>query len=548
MILENVLRESRQFWGNLAVRDRRIVMGFAVAVVMVFVGLMFLVTLQEPYETTINVDPNRLAQVKQALAQAGVEAEYPAAGVVTVRPSEADKARYALFQVMALPPQQLGMERFDGEKFGLTKDVRDAQLLLAREVQLKRALEYPDFVRYADVKLTPAERRLVVGQSTDAAASVMVDVGEEELTSAQVRAIENTVLGYVPGIKRQNIAIVDQHFNQLNPSEPGTAQDQMRSRQQAYVASQEFRLESNARNLLEPFVGKNNFRVSAYVDMDFKDMQREVTEYGPKARVSEDETSSRESTTTTPGGGQPGVNSNVPDAGVTGVAKATVLSKETEETTHPKNIYDTTHEVSTQNQANLLKKTLAVTVDSAALRRMAHDRLAGGVASATPASATSEDAEMASVLAVISDVLSAGMGLAPNRDVLTVAHLPLDRTPEIEREKYAYQKWLREQIETWMPVAGIVLVMVLLSAAFYYLRRRKLVEITAPIEEMERTMAEPKRELSLYELGIQDMSDIASLPPEEQRRVLLRREVEEFAMKRREEAAQIIKGWLSEGQ
>ena len=449
---------------------------------------------------------------------------------------------------MALPPQQLGMERFDGEKFGLTKDVRDAQLLLAREVQLKRALEYPDFVRYADVKLTPAERRLVVGQSTDAAASVMVDVGEEELTSAQVRAIENTVLGYVPGIKRQNIAIVDQHFNQLNPSEPGTAQDQMRSRQQAYVASQEFRLESNARNLLEPFVGKNNFRVSAYVDMDFKDMQREVTEYGPKARVSEDETSSRESTTTTPGGGQPGVNSNVPDAGVTGVAKATVLSKETEETTHPKNIYDTTHEVSTQNQANLLKTPLAVTVDRAALRRMAHDRLAGAAASATPASATSEDAEMASVLAVISDVLSAGMGLAPNRDVLTVAHLPLDRTPEIEREKYAYQKWLREQIETWMPVAGIVLVMVLLSAAFYYLRRRKLVEITAPIEEMERTMAEPKRELSLYELGIQDMSDIASLPPEEQRRVLLRREVEEFAMKRREEAAQIIKGWLSEGQ
>ncbi|MBE7559981.1 hypothetical protein HS125_13985 [bacterium] len=371
---------------------------------------------------------------------------------------------------------------------------------------------------------------------------------KEELSPAQVRGIENIVLGYVPLLKRENIAIVDQHFNQLNVPLGGAPEDQMRSRQQAEVAKQEFALEAAARHLLEPYVGPNNFRVAAVVEMDFKDLSRETTEYGTEPKLSEEEISERSSTSTTPGGGQPGVNANIPDLGVTAGPQGAVLSKETDNTSSTKNIYDTTHEVSKQNVAKVLKKTLAVTLDSAAVRRMARDRMSSGeVAAASPAAATAEEAATAAVLGDVERLL-AGLGLSSARDVLTVVQLPLDRTPELERARYVRQKWLQEQIRLWVPVAAIVMVMVLLGAAFYYLRRRKLVEITAPIEEMERAMVEPKRELSLYELGIQDMSDIASLPPEEQRRVLLRREVEEFAMKRREEAAAIIKGWLSEGQ
>jgi len=122
------------------------------------------------------------------------------------------------------------------------------------------------------------------------------------------------------------------------------------------------------------------------------------------------------------------------------------------------------------------------------------------------------------------------------------------------------ERLLRETVEARrrsdLIVAGVYAAVVLLvflgmALLIYYTYKRRLRahermlvrerELMQEAEEIKK-----KRELSLEELGIPEVGDLSQLPEEEQRRVKLRRKVEEFAVQQPKDFAKIVKTWLSE--
>jgi flagellar M-ring protein FliF len=540
-MFESTMNETKQFWANLSVRDRRIVMGLCAVILVMILLFMYMVVREDSYSKQIPVAEDRTMDAMQALQTKGIDARSPSPGIIAVKEKEWRHAVSALTRVMRLPPQIKGDEQWEGSPLGRTKAVLDRQLQLGLQIDLERTIMINPNIRRADVKIREANRRLLKDQSTEAAVTITVDA-KEPLSSRSVTGLVNMALAFVPGLEPSNVVVVDQNFNVLNEVISGNPGDRIRMKQQEAEAIVKLRMESAALSHIEPFLGRGKAMVTADAVLVFKDTQTEKKEYGEDPHTTTKETREHTSTNAIPDGGQPGPNSNIQDTNVTTGAGTGMSSNDSEEEVKLENVFSCTDTVEKQYVRDIISKTLAVTCDTTAVRVMA----AGMIGETTLPSVTST--HFLNALDTLEQQLKTSINFNEVRgDLVTVRHLPLDTSEEAELLRIEETRRRAEMIRTYSYLAGVLIILLMVAIGAVVLRRRKMVEITAPIEEMEERMEEPaSRELSLYELGIRDMSDISALPAEEQRRVLLRREVEEFALKRQEEAAQIIKNWLSE--
>ncbi len=198
----------------------------------------------------------------------------------------------------------VGYEIFDrGESLTTTPFQQDINRLRALEGELSRSIRSLQGVRQARVHLVLPRRDPFSRDRAEAQASVVLTMqGAQRLDREGVQSVLHLVSAAVPGLRPQNVSIVDSRGELLARggqalTGPAAAQGAEELRR-----TQELRLARAVEDLLERTLGPGRVRAEAAVEMDFDRIQTVEERFDPENQVPRSTQSTAETNRSTEGG------------------------------------------------------------------------------------------------------------------------------------------------------------------------------------------------------------------------------------------------------
>ena len=241
-----------------------------------------------PGGNTIRVPANRVHDVRLQLAAQGL----PRGGMV-------------------------GFELMENQKLGVSQFHEQINYQRGLEGELARTIQSIAAVAGARVHLAMPKRTAFLRDAKQPTASVFVNLHPgRNLDAAQVAGIVHLVASSVPNMSNDGVSVIDETGKLLtNKNDPLRAAG-LDPTQLSYVQELESTYVQRVENILEPLVGKGNFRVQVTADVDFDRIEQTNETYKPNADPTQTAIRSRqesENVTRDPGPeGVPGALTNQP--------------------------------------------------------------------------------------------------------------------------------------------------------------------------------------------------------------------------------------------
>lgn len=537
--VERLKQRWQGFWGGLPPRTR--LWFIAGTAFLVFALLLLTATLgahrgpaMVPLFTQLDaqdagaiVAKLKEQKVPYGLASGGSTILVPQAQVYDLRLSMASQG---------LPSQGVvGFEILDKTPLGATDFERRMRYNWALEGELTRTIRQLAQVEDARVHLVVPEPSVFLQDKQVPTASVLLKLRPyTELKASEVAGIAHLVASSVPGLRPEDVTVVDQYGNVLsdklhqdagsNDGSPTVAQ------RFALQQAQDDRLSQSLQSMLEQVFGPGRVVARVHADYDFDAQTSSAELYQPAQPGgntgiirSEQQTNETYSGTTQPGGGVPGVASNVPGyvAAPTGQPTNSTYSK----SDVIRNYEISKQQIQTVSAPGKIKR-LSVSV-------FVNARLG--------------QAEMAQ----IQNAVAAAVGYDSQRgDQLSVVSLPFG-PPQPARRPVASAK---AKVPGWWPwaIAAVVLVVGVVGIVLQRRRQaaRRAAEELAAQQAQARVEAATEAEVpkpSTAEAGAPGPSpqEVALDAAEKEKQRVLR-EIERLARQRPERFAQLLRVWLTQ--
>lgn len=219
-----------------------------------------------------------VAQVVEVLS--GEQISYriePNSGNLLVGEADLSKARMALASKGVTAHSPAGYELMDKESvLGSSQFVQNIRFRRSLEGELAQSIMALDVVEFARVHLGLSETSsFVLNNKPDSTASVMLRIHfGKQISDEQVTAIVNLVAGSVPGMKQDNVRVVDQHGSLLSARFGMKSNNAAGSKTNSNLLQQmRQETERSLANLLAPVVGADNFRISVVPRINFTEIE-----------------------------------------------------------------------------------------------------------------------------------------------------------------------------------------------------------------------------------------------------------------------------------
>jgi flagellar M-ring protein FliF len=181
----------------------------------------------------------------------------------------------------------VGYEIFDrGESLTTTPFQQDINRLRALEGELARSIRNLSGVRQARVHLVLPRREPFSRERGEAQASVVLTMqGAQRLDREGVQAVLHLVSAAVPGLRPQNVSIVDSRGELLARGGQALSGPAAAQGAEELKRGQELRLARAVEDLLERSLGAGRVRAEASVEMDFDRVQTLEERFDPENQV-----------------------------------------------------------------------------------------------------------------------------------------------------------------------------------------------------------------------------------------------------------------------
>jgi len=253
------------------------------------------------------------AQVMAALKTGGITGRIDeSTDALTVNEDDYSRARMLLAGQGLPKAAPGGYAILDNLPMGVSRAVEGERLRQARETELARSIQDIDAVAEARVHLAVPENTVFVRDNAAPSASVIVKLqAGRALSDAQVSSIVNLVASSVPGMKPDDVTIVDQMGALLSKPGAGSDSNDAAVRYQRQV-EQKYR--EQLTQLLTPLVGAGNFtaEVTADVNLDDTSSTRESYDKAGALRAEQGNWTNKDAPSAQAPGGIPGALSNTP--------------------------------------------------------------------------------------------------------------------------------------------------------------------------------------------------------------------------------------------
>jgi len=211
----------------------------------------------------------------------------------------------------------VGFELMENQKLGVSQFHEQINYQRGLEGELARTIQSIAAVAGARVHLAIPKRTAFLRDAKQPTASVFVNLHPgRNLDAAQVAGIVHLVASSVPNMSNDSVSVIDETGKLLtNKNDPLRAAG-LDPTQLNYVQELESTYAQRVENILEPLVGKGNYRVQVTADVDFDRIEQTNESYKPNADPTQTAIRSRQQTenlTKDPGAqGVPGALSNQP--------------------------------------------------------------------------------------------------------------------------------------------------------------------------------------------------------------------------------------------
>ena len=211
-----------------------------------------------------------------------------------------------------------GFELMENQKFGVTQFQERLNFQRGLEGELTRSIQTLAGVQSARVHLALPNQNGFFREQQKASASVVLSLYPgRSLDRAQIAGIVHLVSSSVPEMSPKAVSVLDQSGALLSGQAEASDQSGLDAQQLQYVRQIESSYLQRIRDILEPVVGKDNFRAQINADVDFNQTESTAEEYKPNqgqnpAAVRSMQSSEQTGPGSTQPSGIPGAMSNQP--------------------------------------------------------------------------------------------------------------------------------------------------------------------------------------------------------------------------------------------
>ena len=227
-----------------------------------------------------NVNDGDGAAIVASLQQMNVPYQFTEGGAAIMVPQAMVYETRLKLAGQGLPKAgNVGFELLENQKFGTSQFVERVNYLRGLEGELARSVSSMGQVKSARVHLAVPKPSAFVREQERPTASVILTLHPGRvLDPAQIAAVSRLVSSAVPGMKPQDVAIMDTEGGVLGSNANRLAG--LDASQLKYTAEIEAALASRLAAILEPLAGKEGFRAQVTVDVDFDERERTSETYG----------------------------------------------------------------------------------------------------------------------------------------------------------------------------------------------------------------------------------------------------------------------------
>jgi flagellar M-ring protein FliF len=262
--------------------NQRLFMGLGFAGLVLALGVVFSAgkSNQDYRVLFANVNEGDGASIITALQQMNVPYQFTeGGGAITVPQALVYETRLKLAGQGLPKAGNVGFELLENQKFGTSQFVERVNYLRGLEGELARSVSSLGQVKSARVHLAVPKPSAFVREQERPTASVIVTLHPGRvLDGAQIAAIARLVSSAVPGMRAQEVSIMDTEGGIVSTS--AVRQDGLDASQLKYTAELEAALNRRVAAILEPLAGKDGFRAQVSVDLDFDERERTSETFG----------------------------------------------------------------------------------------------------------------------------------------------------------------------------------------------------------------------------------------------------------------------------
>ncbi|HEX3871575.1 MAG TPA: flagellar basal-body MS-ring/collar protein FliF, partial [Pirellulales bacterium] len=232
------------------------------------------------------LDPSDSSAIVQRLDAQNVPYQLKADGAeILVPQDQVTKLRLSLAGEGIPSGGSVGYEIFDrADALGTTNFVQEINQIRALEGELERTIRSLREVKSARVHLVMPKRELFSREQAEATASVVLVLQGGDLDKEQVSAIQHLVASAVPGLKSNNVSVIDNKGNLLaRGAEGDDGQDDasLEDTRRSY----EIRLTRAIEELLSQTLGADKVRAEVNADLDFNQVTTNTENFNPDGQV-----------------------------------------------------------------------------------------------------------------------------------------------------------------------------------------------------------------------------------------------------------------------
>lgn len=318
--LQVYIDKLKEFWQGLSENIRKILIIAVVGSLIFSIGFAIILN-NKPYEVLFTgLNDQESSEIMGKLQEAAVPYKYETGGTILVPRDQQDQLKAQLVYE-GYPKSGFTYDVFKDNIGLMTTDFEKNSYKLF-ELQDRIASTITLFEGVKDAKVTIAlgeDRKYVLdsSMSSDASASVVVIMKDGGSPDAKmVEGIQRLIAKSIPQMTIENIAILDGNGNDLSIKASSGFDASVSQARLELERDAENKIRNKVLNVLSPFYGTDNVKVSVNVVVDMDKKIREVINYSTPKEDSDKGIISNESNTTEivrapeQAGGVPGAESN----------------------------------------------------------------------------------------------------------------------------------------------------------------------------------------------------------------------------------------------
>jgi flagellar M-ring protein FliF len=346
----------------------------AMAIVAIGVlGLLSLLVLrgQTVQMTTLyaDLDLREASQMTEQLDHAHVAYQIQSQGTQLLVAADAVASTRMMLARSGLPSGGIvGNEIFDrSDSLTATQAQQALNETRALEGELARTIGAISGVRGARVHLVMPRREPFARSEREAQASVMLSMaGAARVDRESIQAILNLIAAAVPGLRPQNIALIDNHGAVLARPGQNSATLANANNTEELRHSIELRIARGVEEMLESTLGSGRVRAEATIDMAFEQIHETQEKFDPDGQVTRSQQTNSDNTRSNEQNTSVTIQNNLPNADTAATPSSSQTTHQ-EETTN----YEIGKTVKTivNEQPQIRRLSVAVMVDGSSTRQ-----------------------------------------------------------------------------------------------------------------------------------------------------------------------------------